>query len=237
MTQPQPTVNVPVVGTVQRRWVIVGVAVVAGIVGFAYWSRSRSGPGGGVLYDPTTGSVVGPPGYVNPVPDGPESDPVVVDDSVIRTPDQWAAVATQRLIDTGWEAQFAATAIGKYLAGDGLAPEEIRAVRAAQALAGLCPGNPPIIPLPNVINPPTPPSEVEPNPGYATDTHTQARKGEKLTDFLNRYYDGSESLWLALNPDTPTTANLTAIPPGVRVFIETMTYRLPGYVLTGNQLP
>lgn len=238
MTQPEgrPTVTLPVFGTVQRRWVIVAAATVAAIVGYAYWSRSRGGPGGGVLYDPATGSVTGPGGYVNPAPHSPDSgEPVVVDDTVIRTADQWGAAAVAALTQAGWDAQFAATAIGKYLGGDRLAPTEVAAVRAAQALVGLCPGNPPIIPDPSSTGQQPPPPDDEPDPD-PLQTHTQVAAGDSVTTFLTRYFGGDEAEWRRINADTPTTANTTWTASGP-VFKQAMTYRLPGYVTGGNTLP
>ncbi len=37
-----PTVKVPGIGQVEKKYVYIGGALVAGIVGYAYWSRARA---------------------------------------------------------------------------------------------------------------------------------------------------------------------------------------------------
>jgi hypothetical protein len=243
MTQPtnRPTVTLPVFGTVQRRWVYVAAASVAVLVGYAYWSRARGGAasssGGGAGYDPALGSVSYPSSYVNPVPDAPPSGEVVVDQAVIRSDAQWSLVAIDRLSAADVNPLFAATTIGKYLAGMELSAQEADTVRAAWALAGYPPSGVPlklatIAPPPSQTPPPTQTTAPSSNPGYNTDTHTQARAGSSVSEFLSYYYGGSHALWQSLNQDTPTTANTSG-----GKFVKDMTYRLPGYTLGGNKLP
>lgn len=140
MAQPegQPTTNVPGVGPVKRQWLFVGAAVVAVIVGYAYYKRrNRSGPS--TVYDPATGTPAADlGGYQNPAPTSPPSG-VVDDPNVISNNDEWSRVAVDRLVSAGWNAQYAATVIGKYLAGQQLTTEEADLIRAAYALAGYPP--------------------------------------------------------------------------------------------------
>lgn len=168
MTQPPsapsgPTVRVPGIGPVRRQWLVVGGAAVVVIVGGAYWMRRRNAGEPG--YDPATGSVTGPDGYVNPVP-GAEggSDPVSDDPQLITNNAQWGSAAIARLVEAGWDAQYASTTIGKYLSGVSLTGDEANAVRAAIAFLGWPPENPPPIRLtgPAPVTP-TPPRPGTPN--------------------------------------------------------------------------
>ncbi len=153
MSQPTPppqppsnaTVTLPGVGKVQRRWVVVGGLVVVVIVGYAYYARSRSGAGE-MGFDPATGTPGGGSGeYVNPDPDGPPGDGTAQNPAVVNTNAEWGPRAVEALAAAGWDPQFAATAIGKYLTGQGLSDLEEQAVRAAVGLTGWPPVGPPTI--------------------------------------------------------------------------------------------
>lgn len=221
----QPTVDLPVVGTVQRRWVYVSVGAVALIVGYAYWARSRSASGGGgVVYDPATGSVGGPAGYVNPAPHSPDSgEPVDSGQGGITTRDQWGAAATAALAELGWEPQFAAATIGRYLAGEALVPSEVTAVRAAQAAVGLCPGNPPVIVAPNTTNPP--PSSEPPPPSSTPDMPTgyPLAPGSDLYQFALQVRLGQLS-GMPHGIDGYTYATFQSLNPGVATYKRTTLY-------------
>lgn len=130
MSQP---VNVPAVGPVQRRWVIWGGLAVLALVGYAYWQRSRQS---GTMIDPSTGTMdAGDGGYQNPAPTSPPSG-LVDDPNVISSNDEWARRAVDALTSIGFNAQYAATTIGRYLSGQELSPEEADVVRTAFALVG-----------------------------------------------------------------------------------------------------
>lgn len=161
------TVNVPAVGAVKKRYLYIGAGVVVVIVGFAYYARSRGGSGG-VVVDPATGST-GSGGYVNPVPDGPESGVEVEQPAIIDTNAEWGTAAITALTSVQYEPGFAAAAIGKYLAGVALTKDEATAVQVAWAMLGKPPVNPPNIilvttgPVPGTGQPNPPPKVPTPS--------------------------------------------------------------------------
>jgi hypothetical protein len=121
-----------------------------------------------VVYDPATGST-GSGGYQNPVPNGPESGVEVEIPQIIDTNDEWGTAAVERLRDAGWDTQFAAVAVGKYLAGVALTSLEADAVRAAWGMLGKPPVNPPNIILVTTGSAPgsgqPSPAPITPKPG------------------------------------------------------------------------
>lgn len=136
------TVKLPVIGETDRRWVFVGAAAVAVIVAWAYWRRGR---GGGVAYDPSTGTPGSQTGYVNPVPDGPDAvDPGPGPRSPSNN-SEWGQLAIADLVELGADGQFAALAIGKYLSSVGLTTAEADMVRRAFGVTGDPPNKLPII--------------------------------------------------------------------------------------------
>jgi hypothetical protein len=140
------TVNLPVVGAVQSRWLYIGAGVVVVVVGGAWYLKARRGAQ--VTYDPATGSVNGSGLYTNPVPNPPDSGvPVETMPGIIDTNAEWSAAAVEALQNNGWDGQFASVAIGKYLAEQAVTKDEERAILAAWALVGKPPVNPPLIHL------------------------------------------------------------------------------------------
>jgi hypothetical protein len=126
--------------------------VVAVVVGYAYYKRSRTPA---TLIDPSTGTAnLGTGGYQNPAPTSPRSGPID-DPDVVSNNAEWARGAIDALEGAGFNRQFAATTIGKYLAGQPLDENELDLVRAAFALAG----NPP-----NYLTPVSQPSTGTPAP-------------------------------------------------------------------------
>lgn len=142
-------ITLPGIGPVDRRWVYGGVALVAGIVGYAWWQRSRGGPVAEVTaaeaeLDPLTGLPVVPQaggGYTNPNPVQSVIDLTNPDE--IRTNVQWSQAVTDRLTLIGsWDSGFIAATIGKYLANQALQPDEQTLIRTAWAYAGKPPEGP-----------------------------------------------------------------------------------------------
>jgi hypothetical protein len=140
-------VRLPGIGEVDRRWLYAGGALVAGIVGYAWWQRSRgTAPAeAGPAIDPLTGLPVDPQtgtgGYVNPRPVQSVIDGTNPDE--IRTNVQWTQAVTDKLTLLGsWDAGFIATTLGKYLANQPLNPDEQALVRTAWAYAGKPPEGP-----------------------------------------------------------------------------------------------
>lgn len=200
--------NVPVVGTVNRRWVFIGAATVAVIVLYAYHRRARKTP---VTYDPSQGGVdLGTGGYQNPAPTSPRSGPVdegqEADDN-----ETWSRKAVEALIGAGYNAQYAAIVIGKYLASVPLSEEELNTVRAAFALVGYPPDYIAPIPLPTTGTPPptqpppTQPPPIQPPPsGPAT---ISVGAGTDMYQFSHQYFPPA---------DHQSFARMEALNPTVR---------------------
>lgn len=154
------SISLPGIGAVKRQWVYAGGALVAGVVGWAWWQRSRgAGP-------PTTEQVTDP-GAVTDSPGVPGKTGdanVDVDHTgdAIDTNGEWTQAATEYLAGIGFEPGMVAVALGKYLSRTPLSGTEMDAVRAAVAAYGPPPvGGPyPIAPtLPTPPGRPNPPSK------------------------------------------------------------------------------
>jgi len=131
------TVTLPLVGTVERRYVYVGGAVVVVIVGYAYLRHRRSG-GSEVVVDEATGSVGADGSFVNPNPNASGADSETVNpDGAILDNASWTHAVLADFDSMGtYDPLFAAEALGKYLGGQPLTQDEARLVRAAIALEG-----------------------------------------------------------------------------------------------------
>lgn len=150
------TIRLPGIGEVKRTYVWGAVALVAGIVGYAWW-RAGSGSGGPATAD--EGAFLGEgvdDGSAWPYRPGGSStvdvEPVDPDTLPPQSNDEWARRATDRLVDVGWDPLQVATVLGKYLDRRPLTPPEQDLVRAAFALVGM----PPVDPPPIVAAPATP---------------------------------------------------------------------------------
>lgn len=170
-------IKVPVIGTTKRKWVYVAGAAVAVIVGYVYISRSRNA--GTVTVDPALGSMNADGTYTNPHPvTSVDTSVDTTDGGAITTNDQWGTLVIADLTqgELEWDPTFVATAIGRYLAGEGLNSDEANVVRVAWARRGRPPvGNPQIIllqtgPAPgsgDPTPPPPPPPPAPPTPAPA----------------------------------------------------------------------
>lgn len=161
------TLDVPVAGPVKKTWIYVGLAGVAGVVGYAYWKRSQEGsaavvePGiedySGGLQTGGTGSTTGGLAYQPaPPPDDADLPP--------QTNAEWVQEAVSYLSQINFDAQAVSLALGKYLAKMPLVPAEADIVRTALGAIGKPPvGEFAIIMVPNPPaggnpgNPPPPP--------------------------------------------------------------------------------
>lgn len=168
------TVKLPAIGQVDKKYVYAGVAVVAGIAIYAYWSANRAANA-----EPTTSD------YTGEAQDGSEyfagtdyaydggvseytgatgsQNPVYVDSNPLpSTNAEWATMAVDKLTDIGYDALTASAAIGKYLARLDLSEAQADIVRQATALLG----NPPSGEYPIKVAAPTPstPTSQTPTP-------------------------------------------------------------------------
>jgi len=153
---PDPQVNVPAVGKVDRKWVMAGLAASAGIVVYAYWRRSQTAETPATEGDQyAAGDEWSPDAYAGAVAPGGETyDPGGVEVAPL-TNAEW----TQRVIDlldgAGFERNFAATTVGKYLAGQQLNTAEKLLMQTAIALLGYPPSG--AIPIQSAPEPVVPP--------------------------------------------------------------------------------
>ena len=153
------TVRVPVVGEIQRRWLFIGAGAIGLVVIVAYVRRARKPA---AVYSPSGGSINDlPVGYDNPAPTAPSSG-FVDDPNIISNNAQWSRQAVDALEGASWDRQYAATVIGKYLAGQPLTPEEVNLVLAAKALVGDPPNPIAIVAIPSAP-PAGPPSSPPPS--------------------------------------------------------------------------
>jgi hypothetical protein len=148
------SVKLPVIGQVNRRWVYVGGAAIAGFVGYAWWTRARGVPEPEVLPEdipqdrepPAT--VVGTEDFTSP-----EAA------AIINTNAEWYTAAVEYLVGTGgFEFAFTTVTLGKFLARRELTAAEADLVQAAKGAMGEPPqGGPwPIIRVTGPAAPSTP---------------------------------------------------------------------------------
>lgn len=159
------TVKIPGIGPVEKKWVYIGGAFVVGIVGYAYWNKSRADAAETEVSDYTTDPDYamdsGVDEYVNP---GGSQPPVEEDYiSAPTTNGEWAQKAIAVLVDTGYDPIAASLAIGRYIARQNLNQKQADMVRAASSQLGPPPeGDFPIKSYPGPDKPPTKP---KPDPG------------------------------------------------------------------------
>jgi hypothetical protein len=147
-----PTIQVPGVGNVERKYVIGGGITVAAVAGY-FWIRRNRTPLGASPADPTVDPLTGLPyttenqpqtGFVNP---NPVQSTIDLTGDQITTNAQWAAVVTDKLGNLGFDGNYLASVLGKYLGGQGLTLEEAATIRAAWAYVGKPPQGPDTIKL------------------------------------------------------------------------------------------
>jgi hypothetical protein len=171
------TMQVPAVGKVKRQWVFAGLALSAGIVGYAYWARSRlpaeEAPGEGDAYG---GEQWSPDAYAGATePGGSTVEPV--EGAAPLTNADWAQRVTDLLEGAGFERTFAATTIGKYLSGNPLTLSEKLLIQTAIALLGYPPaGALPIVSAPDTPTT-TPPATTLARPGGVRKISSARRGG------------------------------------------------------------
>lgn len=124
------TIDVPAIGKTKKTYVYVGIAAVAGFVGFAYYKRASAPvdmlPAEGYAPDPEL------------IPDAEYENPGSSDNGIwdltgntIDSNSEWSQRATTHLANIGFDPQMVAIALGKFFQREGLNPTEIDAVKAA----------------------------------------------------------------------------------------------------------
>jgi hypothetical protein len=179
------TVKLPGVGPVDKKWLYVGGAAIAGIVGYAYWNSARSSNSEVSDYttpdyamDESVDEYVNPGGSQNPVEEDYNPDPT--------TNTQWGQKAVSILIDLGYDGVAAALAVGKYMARQNLTSVQADMIRAAQGQIGPPPsGNFPVDSTPTPTTPTTPAGK----PGKDLPAPKNVRVGKRFKNSLELVWD------------------------------------------------
>lgn len=134
-------VDLPAIGRVDKKYMYAALALVVGIVGYAWWNRRASAAADTPTVDPTTGSQDPASGgaYVNPRPVQSTIDQT---SDTIDTNVEWTQAVTEKLSLMFYDATFIATTLGKYLARQPLTTDEADLVRTAWAFQGKPPEGP-----------------------------------------------------------------------------------------------
>jgi hypothetical protein len=127
-------VKLPVIGPVNRQWVFIGTALIIGIVGYAWWSRTRSvaEDTGGVLPEDIPEDRIPPPTTV-----GTQDFTSEEAQAIISTNVEWYTAAVDYLSGQGgYDFGFTTVTLGKFLARRQLSESEANLVQAAKGAVG-----------------------------------------------------------------------------------------------------
>jgi hypothetical protein len=177
-------IKLPGIGPVDKKWVYVGGALIAGIAGYAYFTRSATSEEPEVsdyTTEPDYAMDGGEDEYVNP---GGSEDPVEEDYVSAPTNNaEWSQKAISYLTDHGYNALAAPIAVGRYMARKSLNSNQANMVRVATAALGPPPsGSFPIKVTPGGSDPKPP----------TTKPVMKAPSGLRVTD---RYRDKVRLAW------------------------------------------
>ena len=130
------TVKLPVIGPTDKRWIMAGGALILGIVGYAYWQRSRALPG-----DVGTGEILPEDVPQDRLPPSTIVGEQNFDDenlrAIINTNPEWYTAAIDYLVSTGgFDFTFSSITLGKFLARRELTEQEANLVQAAKGAVG-----------------------------------------------------------------------------------------------------
>jgi len=128
------SVQIPGDGTVSRKWLIGGGAVVAGIVGWAYLRRARTPAAPTTPDEASLAPTELPPADLSGVSTGGGSSTTGL--QFITTNDQWSADVVAKMVDLGYDSIAVSTALGKYLSSQTVTAQEAQYIYTAIALAG-----------------------------------------------------------------------------------------------------
>lgn len=154
------TVKIPGIGPVDKKWVYVAGAATVGIVGYAYWNKSRADAAETEVADFTEGTGYaidsGVDEYVNP---GGSQAPVEQDFNPAPSNNlEWGQAAIEFLSDQGFEG--GAIAVGLYMTRQDLSSVQANMIRAVHGAIG----PPPVGSFPITVTPNTPTPNPEPDP-------------------------------------------------------------------------
>lgn len=216
------TIKIPGIGPVEKKWVWVGGAAIAGIVGYAYWTSARANESEVADYttDPPVDYAMdsGVDDYVNP---GGSQAPIEEDYlTAPQTNAEWGQKAISVLVDLGYDPIAAATAVGRYLMRTNLSSAQGDMIRAATGSLG----PPPVGTFP--IN--TTPTTEEPKlPTLTAPTGLSAHDiASKTTGFLwnavtgARWYELQRSGRSATYNTASTHYSMTDLKPNTRYSVK-----------------
>lgn len=214
-----PTMKIPGVGPVEKKWVYVGGALVAGFVGYAYWNKTRadnaeSGFSDYTTEDPDYAMDSGVDSYVNP---GGSQAPVNVDnESAPTTNPEWSKQASEYLIDTGYDPVAVAAALGMYFSRLPLTSKQAEIIRAAQGRFG----PPPVGTYPITSSPTT-----APLPKLTAPTGLSAHYiGSTSAGFLWNAVNGAR--WYTLHLSNGKTYNTASTQLSISGLKKNTTYKV-----------
>jgi hypothetical protein len=169
---------------VPKRVLIIGGAVAAGVLAYAYWKNGSASP---TAVDP--GEYSGESDYESPLgntgTNSSGSFPGTVDPEAINTNAQWTSAAVEALQSAGWEASAVYVALGKLLAFKELSAAEVQIAQAAKAAVGEPPQGGPY-PIKEAIPTPSAPGGPTPTGSRGYGWH-QVRKGDSWATFAKSH--------------------------------------------------
>ena len=129
-----PTMKIPGIGPVEKKWVYVGGALIAGIVGYAYWARSSASNAEVDEEEPVYETETPVDDYVPP---GSSTGTVDEDNNPTPTTNaQWSWAVFEKLTDNGYAPGKVSAALAKYFARARLSQNQGAIIRAAHAFFG-----------------------------------------------------------------------------------------------------
>lgn len=127
-------IKIPGIGPVEKKWVYVGGALIAGIVGYAYWARSSASNAEVDEEEPVYETETPVDDYVPP---GSSTGTVDVDNNPSPTTNaEWTWQVFDKLTENGYKAGKVSTALAKYFARARLSPNQGAIIRAGHAFFG-----------------------------------------------------------------------------------------------------
>lgn len=178
-----PTMNIPGVGAVEKKYVYVGAAGIAGFVGYMYYRNRNSAVDdtavSDTVTDPALDSTAFDPGLAGdygysydmsgstPIYQSPVNQTIpVTSQQQITTDAAWDSEAVNRAGDIGAEASAVSSALGRFLASLCVSEAQADLVRQVEGLLGrppqspsleihICPGSPTTTPPAGTATTPT----------------------------------------------------------------------------------
>lgn len=205
------TIDVPALGTIPKKYVVIGGSVAAGIVAYAWWNAGRGTAEEEPLPVDVGDTGIPTDGYVNPAPGGSSTSGGEIDPSTLppTTNDEWMRRAVAALEGIGYDPRTVADVLGRYLGRQYVTTAQADIIRTALAFVGpvpvgnfsillepigpVTPTRPPVVDPP-VVTPPvvTPPPTSGGTPPYIVHT---AKSGETLSGIAAKYGKSWQQVW------------------------------------------